>query len=378
MKRLLASILLASAPAFAGFSWNIRITFDHTKVGAGTENESSFPVVLTPGDASLKTIAGGGKIFSSTGADILAYSDSGCTTQLPSELPWYDGTNGNMELWVQVSTLSYTANTSVYICVGNASPPSRTTGVWDGNFKGVWHVPNGSSLTVGDSTANGNSASNLHSSSAAAGKIDGAAGFTGSTWIDIPDSTSLNVTSAYSISTWIYRTGNVAPFASIFGLLYGNGSNSPYICYDLELDRNSLGSDVVSILQNYSSGGFTSVDSPANTVPQNTWVLVYATWDGTTLRLYANGSPVGSAPVSGGIAYNSTQSLGIGGIGAGGMVGALDELRLSNTARSAGWISTEYQNQSNPGSIGSPGFATFGSWLSTTGNSGNSGISILM
>jgi hypothetical protein len=38
----------------------------------------------------------------------------------------------------------------------------------------------------------------------------------------------------------------------------------------------------------------------------------------------------------------------------------LDEVRVSNIARSAGWISTEYRNQSNPGNLGAPGFYAVG------------------
>jgi hypothetical protein len=34
----------------------------------------------------------------------------------------------------------------------------------------------------------------------------------------------------------------------------------------------------------------------------------------------------------------------------------LDEVRVSNIARSAGWILTEYNNQSTPGNLGAPGF----------------------
>lgn len=30
----------------------------------------------------------------------------------------------------------------------------NVTGVWDSNFKGVWHLPNGTALTALDSTSN--------------------------------------------------------------------------------------------------------------------------------------------------------------------------------------------------------------------------------
>jgi hypothetical protein len=37
--------------------------------------------------------------------------------------------------------------------------------------------------------------------------------------------------------------------------------------------------------------------------------------------------------------------------------GLLDELRISNTARSSGWIATEYNNQLNPGAFVNVGAA---------------------
>jgi hypothetical protein len=42
--------------------------------------------------------------------------------------------------------------------------------------------------------------------------------------------------------------------------------------------------------------------------------------------------------------------------------GRIDEVRISkiNIVRSAGWIATEYSNQSNPGNIGVPGFYAVG------------------
>ena len=42
-------------------------------------------------------------------------------------------------------------------------------------------------------------------------------------------------------------------------------------------------------------------------------------------------------------------------------IGDIDEFRASDVNRSADWITTEYNNQSNPGNIGAAGFITYGS-----------------
>ena len=38
----------------------------------------------------------------------------------------------------------------------------------------------------------------------------------------------------------------------------------------------------------------------------------------------------------------------------------MDEARISNIARTADWVLTEYNNQFDPGNIGSAGFLTIG------------------
>jgi hypothetical protein len=48
------------------------------------------------------------------------------------------------------------------------------------------------------------------------------------------------------------------------------------------------------------------------------------------------------------------------------MNGSIDEGRVSNIARSADWIKTEYNNQSSPKT-----FNTVGSWTQGTSPSGN-------
>jgi hypothetical protein len=367
MRRLLTLALLVSAPAFAGFSWRIQVTLDHTEVGAGVENESSFPVALTPSDASLKTVANGGKVSSSLGADILAYSDSACTAQLPTELESYDGASGITVLWVRISTLSYTANGSIYICTGNASPPSRTTGVWDSNFVGVWHFPNGTTLSVLDSTINANAGSPIGAITPTSGRIDGAvnavtAGL--NNYINVADSASLRIAGQLTISAWVNQTARNGN-----GSLIAQKRNNTSPCstdYNYGLWIQGNGQAMFQFGSDCNGGG---VDT-GSAVPLSAWAHIAVTVNesvATKFIFYLDGAQ-NSTP-----AYNETMpSSGTAPVGllnynfeAGEyfLNGSADEIRISNIARSAGWISTEYKNQSNPGNIGSPGFATFGSWV---------------
>ena len=353
-----------AAPSFAAFSWKVQLTYDHTKVGGGTENESSFPALISISDSSIKTTANGGKVSSSTGADLLAFSDSGCSTQLPSELEFYDGTGGAAILWVEVSTLSYTSNGSIYVCTGNASPPARMPNPWDANFSGVWHLPNGSTLTANDSTTNANDGT-VTGATAGAGKIDGAGSFNGtSNYIAFTNTIS---PSSVSFGAWLYwedSTGHAFP------LFLGNSSG-----YGFFISGGADNCGYGNVIDVLVPGSTCDAANSSYVLPTNAWTYVVATFNGSTWALYANGSLQssqggghGNPDIPGGIDYY--------GLGSGSFHGLVDEARVSSVARSAGWISTEYQNQNAPGNIGSAGFWTFGSWAPVA--PGSRGFQIVM
>src|SRR5262249_3923778 len=76
--------------------------------------------------------------------------------------------------------------------------------------------------------------------------------------------------------------------------------------------------------------------------PANTWSYLTATYDGAHVRLYVNGTQVGSVAHTGAIA-TSTTPLQIGGDSLYGQrfVGLIDEVRVYNTALTAAQIQTD-------------------------------------
>lgn len=84
-------------------------------------------------------------------------------------------------------------------------------------------------------------------------------------------------------------------------------------------------------------------------IPQDTWTQVTGTYDGSTIRMYVNGTAqTDTEPLSFTIETNDNP-LFIGGRDASQFfTGGIDEVRVSNVSRSAGWVSTEYNNQSSP------------------------------
>ena len=77
-------------------------------------------------------------------------------------------------------------------------------------------------------------------------------------------------------------------------------------------------------------------------IPLNSWTHLAATYDGTTLRLYVNGTLVASRAQTGALAA-STNPLQIGGDAIYGQyfAGRIDEVRVYNTARTQPQIQTD-------------------------------------
>jgi uncharacterized protein (TIGR02145 family) len=85
------------------------------------------------------------------------------------------------------------------------------------------------------------------------------------------------------------------------------------------------------------------------TVATSTWEHVAITYDNSTVRLYKNGVEISSVPYK---ASDPAMFKDDFGIVIGSLLNAdIDEMRLSNTARSAVWLTTEYNNINAPTSF---------------------------
>jgi hypothetical protein len=84
-------------------------------------------------------------------------------------------------------------------------------------------------------------------------------------------------------------------------------------------------------------------------VPVNTWTHLAATYDGTTLRLFANGTQIGSAAMSGTL-VKSANALSIGGSLVWGeyFEGLIDEVRIYNRALTSAEIRADMTRAVRP------------------------------
>jgi len=170
-----------------GYSYSIKLTIDHQKV-IGTEDLENFPLMISLTEDWLKEVGYGGYVDSTNGYDII-FTDIN-NNQFDHEIEKYDGVQGEIVAWVRIPLLTWDANVDIYINCGNpgiVTSQENITGVWDSNFKGVWHLSetpdaDGGTDEILDSTINDNDGNNAGMDSTndqVDGKIDGAIQFDG-------------------------------------------------------------------------------------------------------------------------------------------------------------------------------------------------------
>ena len=141
-----------------GYTNRQSITIDNTQVP--NTDQINFPFLFRGTYSVLATVANGSESSQTEhGYDIIFSPDPNGLVRLPHEIETYSSTTGNTNMWVQVPLVSHSTNTVFYIFYGSSTittSQASPTGVWDSNYTLVWHLPNGTTLSAGDSTSNGN------------------------------------------------------------------------------------------------------------------------------------------------------------------------------------------------------------------------------
>ena len=147
----------------------------------------------------------------------------------------------------------------------------------------------------------------------------------------VPSSASLNLTSAMTLSAWIQPTASQGGWRTIMqretDAYFLNASNS-------DGPLRPAGGGTFGSSVTYVSGPTAS--------PVNAWTHVALTYDGTTLRLFVNGTQVATQAATGAI-QTTTNPLWIGGNSPYGeyFAGLIDEVRVYNRALTATEIQTD-------------------------------------
>jgi PKD repeat protein len=189
-----------------------------------------------------------------------------------------------------------------------------------------------SGTRVDDVSGKGNHGTVSGATRTSSGRYGRALHFDGSNdWVTVNDAASLDLTSGMTLEAWVYPTATPTSWRTVImkeqagNLSYSLAANS---------DRNQPATSA------FVGSGRTLYGGSRLAV--NTWTHLAATYNGTTQRLYVNGSQVASRSQSGGM-WVSSGALRIGGNSVWGQYfrGRIDEVRIYNRALSASEIRSD-------------------------------------
>jgi hypothetical protein len=314
-------------------------------------------LVLNP-TSMLKTTANGGHTLNANGYDIIFVNGGGSLLNFEmvghgSSSTTHSPTTGNVEFRVNIASLA--EGSVIYMCYGNAAITTyqgNDPATWNSAYKGVWHLNNiGATLSATDST--GYSNGTVTGATGGAGQLSGAGVFSGTLqYIDLGNTAALqSLTGDITVEAWVKPTD----YSNYNGILAkwqsGTGCAAPFDSYII---AGSEAANAGKVRFQRGSGSTCNNAVSNSAIPTGTWTYVAISMSGTSVSFYKNGAADGGGTISGTIgdsgrhAYIGTrEDLGNGTM----FKGSLDEMKVSNVARSANWILTNYRNESAPGSF---------------------------
>lgn len=301
--------------------------------------QTDFPVLIYWTDARFKTVGNGGHVQNASGYDIRPYASDG-TTALTYELVYYNGTTGQLEMWVKIASLADASVVRLYYGDAGLSSDASSTSTWDSNFKGVFHFPDGSSLSVANSSQTSISPTN-HSVAAIAGRVgSGAGGGANTRYIDLGTVAGLNISDPVTLSAWVKTTATNLDPSLVVGGYKNSGSFEGY-----GLGVSIVNNKKISFWCGDLSGGWAGSTSDVN---DDAWHHIAASLNSGSVAFYKDGSADGTASRTPSMSYSGQRCLFSVSDGSGNyFLGSIDEIRISDSLRSADWLATEYNNQND-------------------------------
>ena len=357
--------------AWLGSDWTYRksLTFNNSNQ---SENLINFPVlvILTPGNFDYSHCQ-------SDGRDI-RFVDADDTTGLKYQIEEWNY-NGDSTIWVKVPQIDGSSSTDyIWMYYGNpaAADGQDAENVWDSNYSAVWHLGEGGTGTRYDSTINNNDGipQNYDGDEAVAGAIDGADELDGiNDYVRIPGSdigtTSVTVEAWVRFndlnSTTFSPTSGASPGGTVFSTRELDGNQSPTLC--ISPASGGVGTHKGAIFT-FDSAGDAIGAKGQTTIQLGQWYYLvgvfaytgsgayYGNWN-----VYVNGNRNNVSANN----FNYAGSISMPFNGTPWRIGdqnqwpdgetnaTIDEVRLSNSARTADWIAAQYRSMSN-------NFITFG------------------
>jgi len=236
----------------------------------------------------------------------------------------------NNELWVYYSGINTTGPYDWW--TGITIEKNISEALFEGRLSVSTHL---------DSTLNHNDGQILGGVNLnATGKIDGADDFDGGDgFVNCGDNNTMKGMNTLTVEAWIKpnRMDGSGIISKLNNWTAGTGGS-----YSLwQESSGNLGWGVVTE---------TSAASLSDTPPlqSDQWYHIVGVYDGSQIRLYLNGTRVGTPQSITDKIASTNDPCYIGRYSTVYMNGTIDEVRISNVSRSADWVSTEYNNQCSP------------------------------
>jgi len=248
------------------------------------------------------------------------------------------------------NTVVYTAtvkggSTGVKDLAGNALAANRTWTFTTSSISGLvaaYSFDEVTGPTTVDQSGN-NNAGTIAGATRTPGKHGAGLLFDGtSAFVSIPDAASLDLSGGMTLEAWV-NPSNVSGWKTV--ILKETSNDLAYALYASEGTRPVTVATVSTKVYDYG----------VSALPLNSWTHLSATYDGSTMRLFVNGSQVATAAATG-LITNSTGPLKLGGNAVWGefFAGIIDDVRVYNRALSAAEIQNDMTTPVSSSAIGSP------------------------
>ncbi|NVM36033.1 MAG: DUF2341 domain-containing protein [Candidatus Lokiarchaeota archaeon] len=354
-KELNNSISSPNRPVnFHYFNFFKNITINSNKV-SGTGSHSNFPMLISILDTDLRYDV-------QPDGDDIAFASAEEWLDFEIELfnQTYSSTHAQLIAWVRIPSLSQIQDTNITMYYGNSTMSSRQNpeGVWDNNYKGVWHLNElkGGTDAIKDSTKYLNDGTDYDNPTfGETGKIYNSIEFSYDSGerIDVSDDISLHITNQLTVEAWIKPSTFTGQWRTILSKMDGSWGDGQQANFDLYTALSPT---------NYYFIGLSN-PSGAGIGWETTFQATAGMWQHFTF-VYQSSSSIGAILINGvfmgeynfglGTLATNTNPLYIGfNLGWLNEVfdGFIDEVRISSITRSPSWITTSYNNQNDPNSF---------------------------
>lgn len=301
-----------------------QLTFDNSQSSTPLTN---FPVYIELNGSRIDYSMAG-----TNGENIRFYDSDGVTLIAHQIEKWNAG--GTSAVWVKVPQIDARSNTdSIWMYYGtpvDAALPAAS--VWSDSFAAVYHMDTAQSET---GTNNGTNTA----TTSAAGKIGNARSFDGTSAKIAVGSTGYD-SDAGTLECWIQPSVLPTAGGRRFIFRHNNAGNTRIYMHIYD-----TGGEFRIAIGNHTDGS--GVNASGQSTSVGVWSHLVLVWSSPNFRAYFNGTQVLSntyadfnPPLASTIYVGSNNGVMdfFGGL--------IDEMRISNTARSADWIYADYLSQS--------------------------------